>query len=249
MRIGLPIAMAYGGAGAALTPSDGGLVYSTASALAILAGTATAHQVPLSGSNSAPGWSTATYLDTIAANSIMYGSSLNVIGELTSVNNAVLGTTNAGVPTWRALTDGQILIGSSVGAPLAATITGGNGVNVTNGHNSITIDINPASQFIDQNVSPVTLVANKEYLVDNGGSQLVFNMPVTANPGDVFAVYGYSSGGWIVNLQSGQSIIAGNVTGTATITSNLPSDFVIYKCIVANTVFKIIGSGGQPDYA
>ena len=41
--------------------ANGGIVYSTASALAVLAGTATAGQILRSGSSAAPSWSTATY--------------------------------------------------------------------------------------------------------------------------------------------------------------------------------------------
>ena len=56
-----PLSLANGGTAAALTASNGGIVYSTGTTLAILAGTATAGQVLLSGSSSAPHWSTLTY--------------------------------------------------------------------------------------------------------------------------------------------------------------------------------------------
>lgn len=58
---GTNIALANGGTNASLTASDGGIFYSTATAGAILPGTATAGQIPRSGANSAPSWSTATY--------------------------------------------------------------------------------------------------------------------------------------------------------------------------------------------
>lgn len=47
---------------AAITPSNGGIVYSTASAFALLNGTATAHEVLTSGSSTAPTWSTVSAL-------------------------------------------------------------------------------------------------------------------------------------------------------------------------------------------
>jgi len=50
-----------GGTNASLTASNGGVFYSTASAAAILAGTATANQILLSGASTTPAWSTATY--------------------------------------------------------------------------------------------------------------------------------------------------------------------------------------------
>src|SRR5579863_2600940 len=62
------IGLAYGGTNANLTAALGGIFYSTASAAAILAPTATANQVLLSGSNAAPAWSTAAYPATTTIN-------------------------------------------------------------------------------------------------------------------------------------------------------------------------------------
>lgn len=53
-----PVSLANGGTNASLTASNGGIVYSTASALAILAGTATAGLALLSGASTTPSWST-----------------------------------------------------------------------------------------------------------------------------------------------------------------------------------------------
>lgn len=55
------VPLSAGGTNAALTASVGGIVYSTASALAILSGTATAGQIVRSGASATPTWSTATY--------------------------------------------------------------------------------------------------------------------------------------------------------------------------------------------
>lgn len=55
------LTLAESGTGAALTASNGGILYSNASTAAVLAGTATAGQVLRSGSSTTPAWSTATY--------------------------------------------------------------------------------------------------------------------------------------------------------------------------------------------
>jgi hypothetical protein len=55
------VAMANGGSAANLTASNGGIVYSTASAMAILAGVATAGKMLQSGLSAAPTWSTPTW--------------------------------------------------------------------------------------------------------------------------------------------------------------------------------------------
>lgn len=52
--------LANGGANASLTASNGGIVYSTATALAVLTGTATTSRMLLSGAAAAPFWSTST---------------------------------------------------------------------------------------------------------------------------------------------------------------------------------------------
>lgn len=58
------LSLTRGGTNASLTASNGGIVYSTGTAMAILAGTATAGQILRSGASSAPSWSTATYPST-----------------------------------------------------------------------------------------------------------------------------------------------------------------------------------------
>lgn len=55
------VTLAQGGTNASLTASTGGIVYSAASAFAVLSGTATAGQMLRSGASAAPTWSTATY--------------------------------------------------------------------------------------------------------------------------------------------------------------------------------------------
>lgn len=91
-----PLALQYGGTAANLTASNGGLVYSTGAALAILSGTATAGQIPRSGASGAPSWSTATYPATAAQGTVLNATSANVIaatiGPLLGVAGSTKGT-------------------------------------------------------------------------------------------------------------------------------------------------------------
>lgn len=82
------LGLTRGGTGASLTASNGGLVYSTGSALAILSGTATAGQIPRSGSSAAPSWSTSTYPATSAAGTVLSSLTANTV---TASANPVLG--------------------------------------------------------------------------------------------------------------------------------------------------------------
>ncbi len=86
-----------------------------------------------------PVWSTSSYADTYAVSTILYASSANTVTGLATTNRAALSTNSTGIPTWLALTDGQIVVGSTAGSPAAATITAGSGITVTNASNSITI--------------------------------------------------------------------------------------------------------------
>lgn len=122
---GTSVDLAHGGTNANLTASNGGIFYSTGSAGAILAGTATANQVLLSGSSTTPAWSTATYPatatgtgtilrangtnwvastatypNTATSGDLLYASGSNVVGNLAigSTNQVVV--VSSGVPSY-----------------------------------------------------------------------------------------------------------------------------------------------------
>lgn len=92
------LGMSRGGAGAALTASNGGIAYSNASSLAILAGTATASLPLLSGASTTPSWATISYPTSANSGGIPYFSSATAIAS-----SAALGA-------------GQIVIGGGAGA-------------------------------------------------------------------------------------------------------------------------------------
>jgi len=96
---GTDVTLADGGTNASLTAVNGGVVYSTASALAISAA-GSAGQILRSAGAAAPTWSTATYPATTTANQILYSSAANTIGEITTANNQVLVTNGSGVPAF-----------------------------------------------------------------------------------------------------------------------------------------------------
>ena len=109
-----PIGLTYGGTGEALSPSNGGLVYSGASGLAILPATATANQLAMSGASGAPAWSTAVYPPVTSINQILWSNANNNVEGLTTANNGVLVTDSSGVPS----------ISSTIPAAAQANITG-----------------------------------------------------------------------------------------------------------------------------
>lgn len=143
------LSLTRGGTNANLTASNGGLVYSTASAMAILAGTATAGQIPRSGASAAPSWSTTTYPATAAAGTILAAGTLNTIAGTPTptlgVAGSLLGTLSlAGNTSGAALITPQAVAGNptltlpntsgTFAASAAAPIT----LNATTGQIGIT---------------------------------------------------------------------------------------------------------------
>ena len=104
-------------------------------------------QVLIGQTGVAPAWNTLTPGNNIdIANgshsiTIATTTNMNIPGTLTvgSLGQGVVQSSAGGLLSSSQGTDGQILIGSSIGAPAWANITAGAGISVTNGHNSITI--------------------------------------------------------------------------------------------------------------
>jgi hypothetical protein len=239
------LSLTRGGTNASLTASNGGIFYSTASAGAILAGTATANQVLLSGSSTTPAWSTATYPASTTVSQLLYSSSSNVIGGLTTANSAVLVTNSTGVPAWSGtMANGQLIIGSTTATPTAATLTAGTGISITNGAASITVATNGANPWVDETGSSVTMTTNTGYTSDDGASLVTFTLPTTSAIGDWVEIDGKGSGLWAIAQATGQQIHIGTSATTSGATGSLSSvnqfDNVRLRCLTANTIWTVV---------
>lgn len=108
------LGLTRGGSNASLTASNGGIVYSTATALAILAGTATAGQILRSGATAAPTWSTATYPATAGTSgNVLTSDGTNWLSSApaASATSVIVDdtTTNATMyPTWVTASTGSL---------------------------------------------------------------------------------------------------------------------------------------------
>jgi len=241
-----PLSLANGGTGASLVASNGGIFYSTGTAGAILSGTATSHQVLLSGSSSAPSWSTATYPSTTNINELLYSSSGNVIGGVSASNRSVLVSSTSGVPTWsNSMSDGEVIIGSTFGQPQAATLTAGSGVVITNLPNSITISATAGGGGLVWSVIVGTsqaATAGNGYITSDV-AQTIITLPATCSPGDMIAIQGAGSGGWSITANTGQTIHIGaspsSVAGS--VASSNQYDSIILVCVVMNTDWSMFG--------
>lgn len=122
---GTPPPLANGGTNANLTASNGGIVYSDATKLQILAGTVTASQCLLSGSNAAPTWGSCS--GAAAVSSVANSDSTLTISPTTG---SVIASLNLGhANTWTAIqthNNSTIkLLGSSTGATIFTSANAG----------------------------------------------------------------------------------------------------------------------------
>ena len=268
------LSLSRGGTNASLTASNGGIIYSNATQMAVLAGTATANQVLVSGSNAAPSWSTATFpatagttgtilrsngtnwinststfADTYGASTLLYSNGANTVTGLATANSAVLVTTSAGVPLWSAtMTNGQLIIGSTSGTPTAATLTASTGISITNGAGSITIASSGASPWVDQTTASVTMAANTGYTSNAGASLITFTLPATSAIGDWVEINGKGSGLWKIAQATGQQIFSSPTNTTSGAGGSIASvnqyDCVRLRCITANTIWVVVSQEG-----
>lgn len=156
------LGLTRGGTGASLTASNGGIVYSSASSLAVLNGTATAGQVLLSGSSGAPNWSSAIYPSTVTAGQILYASSANTISGLSSNANSVVITNASSVPSL------------STTLPAALNIPQPNIIGVTNGSSA-------AAGSVGEFLSSIVAAGSAVSLVNNVATNIT---SITLTPGD-----------------------------------------------------------------
>lgn len=150
--------------------------------------------------------------------------------------------TNNATNTPELTLNGQTFIGSTGANPVAATLTGGVGVTIANGAGSITVSSSGGGlTAIDQNATPVTMVAGNNYVADNAGLTTL-TLPAVAAFGDTFRITGKGAGGWIMNQAVGQTCHIGNVATTTT-TGSIASanlwDAIDILCVTANTTFSV----------
>jgi hypothetical protein len=162
----------------------------------------------------------------------------------------VMVSSDGGMGTITAATDGQVLIGSTGGSPAWATITAGSNVTVTSASNSITIasTASGGTTWSEQTGTTQAMAVNHGYILNNAGV-VTATLPATAALGDIVAVVGKGTGGWAIAQNSGQTIHFGNVNTTTGAGGSLAStnryDSIELICSTANTDFVARNSIGN----
>ncbi len=206
-----------GGTNAALTANNGGIAYSNASQLQILAGTATANQMLQSGSSTTPSWSTTTYPATTTANQLLYSSATNVVGGLSSANNSVLVTNGSGVPS----------LSSTLPAITIPSIT----FNTTSGLIGTTTNNNAAAGSVGEFISSLVLNSSPVGLSNNTPGNIT-SISLTAGDWDVWGNLFFTIGGTC-------SFLVGWVSSTSSTQPDASLSNVLSGTAVTNSGFSV----------
>lgn len=226
--------------------------------------TATSGQILQSaGAAADPAFSTATYPATTTINQILYSSSANVVSGLATANRGVLTTGATGIPVITALaTDGQLIIGSTAGAPAAATLTAGTGISITNGSNSISIAVTGGAavnsitggpgititgtaaipivnSVIFTDTTATTLAVDNGYFATAAGT---YNMPATALQGEVIEIVCDTTGAVVLDCPANNFIRIGSLITSSggTSTSTLQGDSLKLRYRVSSLTWEAI---------
>ncbi len=236
------------GSSGKLVQSNGTLnTYTTATYPATATGIGTILRAD--GTNWVP--TTSTFADTYAVSTLLYASASNVVSGLATANSAALVTNGSGVPAWQSLSAGQILVGTTAGAPTATAISSGTNITVANGSGTITVSATGTASFSWNNVTISTqlLAVNKGYMTNDVSLQVTYTLPATAAIGSIFAIAGNSSNGWTIAQNAGQNIQVGSVSSTIGVGGSVASsnryDQVSFVCVVADTTFVVTSLVGN----
>jgi len=180
---------------------------------------ALANQVLLSGASSMPSWSTATYLSTTNANNILYSSSTNVIGEISTVNNGVLITNNSGVPSFLAnsTTPGWVLTANASAPPSWQAAPSGGNVSWTDQSSSFAASVNNA------------------YFISGAATA---TLPASPSQGNLIKFTVDTASAFVIKANTGQIIRLGSLavsTRAGTLTNSAIGDSItlIYRTVGA----------------
>ncbi len=179
-----------------------------------------------------------------------YATAGNKLSPITTANSAVLVTSATGVPAYSAtMTNGQLIIGSTAGTPVAATLTAGVGIGISNGTGTITISASGGSGWVDEASGSVAMSTNTGYTTDDGASLITFTLPTTSAIGDFVEINGKAAGLYTIAQAAGQQINFGNLASTlgatGTVSSTLQYDCIRLRCITANTIWVVVSSIGN----
>lgn len=160
-----------------------------------------------------------------------------------------LGNAAGSLTSATALTNGQLLIGSTGNDPSAAALTAGTGIGIVNAAGSITINsVGGGLTWTTQSASTALLVNNGFIAIAPGGA-LSFSLPATSAVGDVIALTLDDATSWTITQGANQRIRLGSSQTSLGVGGSLAStaagDTVVLVCRTANLIwqaYSVIGN-------
>ena len=239
---GYSLANLTGSTGLSVT-NGAGTISLTNTGVTSVAGTT--NQISVDNATGASTFSLPTTL--VAPGSLQVSTSLTVSG-LTP--NSTLYVGPAGLLTsTAALTDGQILVGSTGSAPVATTLSAGTGISVTNTAGTITIATTAGSHVTSfsggtTGLTPSTASTGDVTLagtlaIANGGTGLTAlgsaNQVLGANAAGTASEYKTLSAGTGMSIVNGANVVTFNNTGVTSVGLTAPSIFTVTGSPVTTT--------------
>lgn len=142
------------------------------------------------------------------------------------------------------LTNGQLLIGSNGADPVAATLTAGTNIVISNSAGGIAISASGSGGFSWHEVTGTSqlMVSNDGYVANNG-ALVTLTLPANSVLGDELSIVGKGAGGWLIAQNAGQQIVFGSSATTVGVAGSLAStnaaDSIYLVCTTANTTWTV----------
>lgn len=165
-------------------------------------------------------------------------------------HGVVVGDASNAIKTLAAMTNGQVLIGSTGADPVVTSISPGTGVGISGGPGSLTISvIGGGLQWNATSVNITNMAVNNGYACISPGGALTLGLPTTAGVGSILKVTLAGATSWQITQAALQSVrIGSNITTTGaggSLSSTAQGDSVELVCVVANTTFQVLSSVGN----
>ena len=144
-------------------------------------------------------------------------------------------------PSVGALTNGQLVIGSTGNAPSKATLIAGSSISIVNGPGTITISVVGSLLPTFEIITTSTTMASNSVYITNNAAQVSLLLPATSVVGDRLQIVGKGAGGWRITQNAGQQIHIGQNASTVGVAGYVEStaqfNSVNIMCTVANTTW------------
>jgi hypothetical protein len=190
---------------------------------------------------------------TVAGGANIYTSSaastVTIAVDGTTDHTVQIGNATGSLTSLAAMTDGQLVIGSTGNDPAVATLTStGGSINITNGAGTINLETAGGVIWTREAGAAVGIADGHGYIPTNA-LLTAFTLPAVSAVGDECAIIGESAAGWTIAQNAGQNIQFSNLSTTVGVGGLLASsnryDTVHIVCRVANTTWHVVNSTGN----